>query len=634
MRSLFLVVFLGLNLRLNTFAETHEIFSYVVTNGVVTIIDYSTSSGSLEFPSAINGLPVTRIDLSSTEGPREPINQNVTNVVIPSSVTALGNFSFRWLTNLSALHIPESVTSIDELAWVGLRGLVQFDVDAANPNFSSHDGVLYNKTKQKLLKYPANKSGLSFLIPDEVSEIGTGAFAGSGLQTIVIPSSVIGIGDSAFSGCENLTGLNIPASVKTIGFSKGGFNGNYLPSLVSVNVDEGNMDFSSLDGVVFNKDKSVLIFYPMKKGGSSYTIPNGVNQIGECAFAYARGLNSISIPSGVTSIAREAFAASGLTNISIPNSVTNIESDAFGGCWWLKTVNLPPNLTAIKTNTFSGCAMQSINIPLNVKNIEFGAFQSCGDLTTIDLPIGLQSIGEWAFAGCRKLSVVNVPPNVDFIGEGAFSDCTSLEAINVEAANLHYASTGGVLFNKTQTTLMAYPAGRGEACYNLPNGVVEIGSGAFSGCLGITVLKIPASVATVGNFAFGCSNLKAVIFSGSPPAFTGEAFSSAGSTSPNNSPATVYHMPGASGWGAVYSGRPVAAWALQVPAISNYTSGRNSVSFDYSTTPGLQYRVETSPNLKNWATLTNGWGDGQTKRYDNLSQSADRAFFRLAQENP
>jgi len=630
-------------------AETFGDFTYTIVNGTVTITDYSTSSDTLIFPSEINGLAVKRIE--SMPGAREPINQNVTSIVIPSSVTNLGRFAFYWLTQLPTIYIPANVTDIDELALVGLRGLIQFNVDPNNPIYCSQDGVLYSKlgttTSQKLLRYPWKKSGSSFQIPGEVTEIAPMAFAGSDLDTISIPQGVVSIGAEAFSDCTKLTSLNIPASVQSVGLSMGGPNGNYIPALTSVDVDEANPYYSSQDGVLFNKNKSSLIFYPMNKGGSSYAIPNAVNHIGECAFAYGRKLTNINIPPSVTSIGSEAFARSGLMNISIPDNVTNIESGAFEGCWSLEAVTLSSNITTIKENTFAACLeLKSIIIPSNVTAIEIGAFQSCRSLSAIGFPDGLQSIGQYAFAGCDSLQEITIPSSVVEIGDSAFGSCSRLNRINVSSENENFISVDGVLYDHPRSRLIAYPARKTDPIYSIPTSVSTIGGNAFSAAWALQVIKIPASVVTIGDRAFGCLNLKAVIFLGNAPEFAGEAFSGPGSTSSNNSPTTVYYMPGTTGWGATYSGRPTAVWVLQLPVISNFSVigasslGLNSIKFNHNTSPGIPYRVERSPDLKSWTTVLSGWGGGDIREYQEylpdplMNPAFIKSFYRVLQENP
>lgn len=626
-------------------AETFGDFTYTIANGTVTITDYSTSSDTLIFPSEINGFPVKRIE--SMPGPRETINQNVTSIVIPSSVTTLGNYAFYWLTQLPTIYIPASVSNIEELALVGLRGLIQFNVDPNNRDYCSQDGVLYSKTRQELLRYPWKKSGSSFQIPGEVTEIAPGAFSGSDLETISIPQGVVSIGVGAFCDCTKLTSLNIPASVQSVGLSLLGPNGDYMPALTSVNVDEANLYYSSQDGVLFNKNKSTLIFYPMNKSGSSYTIPNGVTHIGKCAFAYGRKLTNITIPLSVTSIGSEAFAWAGIKNIDIPINVTSIEYGTFEGCESLEAATLPLNITTIKEDAFANCnSLKSIIIPSNVTAIEIGAFQSCGSLSAIEFPDGLQSIGQYAFGNCGSLQEIAIPSSVVEIGDSAFGSCSSLKQINVSSGNVNYISVDGALYDHSQSRLIAYPAGKTDTYYNIPTSVSTIGGNAFSGAWALQVIKIPASIVTIGDRAFGCPNLKAVIFLGNASEFAGEAFSGPRSTSSNNSPTTVYYMPGTTGWGATYSGRPTAVWVLQPPVISNFSvigvssPGLNSIKFNHNTSPGIPYRVERSPDLKSWTTVSSGWGGGDIREYQEnlpdplMNPTFIKSFYRVMQENP
>jgi len=636
-----MLMFSALSVKAGTYGD----FTYTIVNGTVTITDYSTSSDTLIFPSEINGLPVTRIE--SMQGPREPINQNVTSIVIPSSVTTLGNFAFFWLTQLPTIYIPASVSNIEELALVGLWGLIQFNVDPNNPNYCSQDGVLYSKTRQKLLRYPWKKSGSSFQIPEEVTEIAPGAFSGSDLETISIPQGVVSIGVGAFCDCTKLTSLNIPASVQSLGLALLGPNGDYMPALTSVNVDEANLYYSSQDGVLFDKNKSSLIFYPMNKSGSSYAIPNGVNHIGNCAFAYGLKLTNISIPPSVTSIGSEAFACAGIKNISIPINVTSIGYGTFEGCESLEAVSLLPNITAIKANAFANCgSLKSIIIPSNVTAIENSAFQSCGSLSAIEFPGGMQSIGEYAFFKCGSLQEITIPSSVVAIGDSAFGSCSSLKQINVSSGNANFITVDGALYDHSQSRLISYPAGKTDVYFSIPTGVSTIGGNTFSGSWALQVIKIPASVVSIGDYAFGCPNLKAVIFLGNAPEFGAEAFSGPTSTSSNNSPATVYTMPGTTGWGATYSGRPTAVWVLQPPVISNFSVigvsalGVNAIKFNYNTSPGIPYWVERSPDLKSWKSVLSGWGGGDIREYQEnlpdplMNPAFIKSFYRVIQENP
>ena len=162
--------------------------------------------------------------------------------------------------------------------------------------------VLFNEDKTTLVSFPIGKGG-SYEIPNSVTSIGDYAFAGcTGLTSVTIPSSVTSIGYWAFVGCTGLT---------------------------SITVDAQNANYSSNDGVVFNKYQTTLVLFPIGKGGS-YTIPSSVTIIGESAFDSCTGLTSVTIPVRVASIGDDAFhGCTGLTSVSIPISVTSIGSNAF-----------------------------------------------------------------------------------------------------------------------------------------------------------------------------------------------------------------------------------------------------------------------------------------------------------------
>jgi len=180
--------------------------------------------------------------------------------------------------------------------------------------------------------------------------IGSSAFQNcTSLTNITIPNSVTSIGRVAFRGCTSLTSVTIGNSVTSIG--EEAFRD--CTSLKEFIVSEGNTQFSSIDGVLFNKDKTILIFYPNAKS-TSYTIPNSVTSIGEGAFSYCTSLTSVTIGNSVTSIGEEAFSyCTSLTSVTIGNSVTSIGEEAFRNCTSLKEIhNNNPVPQAINSNVF------------------------------------------------------------------------------------------------------------------------------------------------------------------------------------------------------------------------------------------------------------------------------------------
>jgi hypothetical protein len=239
------------------------------------------------------------IDLSGSTftsiGDRAFYKCHLTSIIIPDSVTRIGNYAFSGCDDLTSIIIPDSVTRIGNYAFSGCDDLT------------------------------------SIIIPNSVTRIGDYAFNGCGsLTSITIPNSVTSIGDYAFDGCD-ITSIIIPNSVTRIG--DGAFL--YCESLTAINVDTNNTAYCSQDGVLYNKDKTILITYPKRKSGS-FTIPNSVTSIGDYVFSGCYYLTSIIIPNSVTRIGDEAFdSCTSLTSVTFQGTITsnNFNSYAFG--FWI-----------------------------------------------------------------------------------------------------------------------------------------------------------------------------------------------------------------------------------------------------------------------------------------------------------
>jgi len=330
--------------------------------------------------------------------------RSITNVVIENGVTTISRYTFYSSGNLISVTIPNSVTDIDNTdgAFLYCYNLTLIDVAADNIYYSSQDGVLFNKDKTRLLAYPQNKQGTSYTIPNGVTTIVSNAFRNcrnlsaitipnsvtvisnnafyqSNLASITIPNSVTTIGASAFLNCRSLTYVTIPSGVTTIDASA--FNS--CRNLTAINVSPDNANYSSEDGILFNKDRTTLIFYPGGKQGV-YTIPNGVTTIGNSAFMGGNDNLVITIPNSVTRIESSAFYYSRLRSITIPSSVTSIGGLAFSGCHLLMSVislnPTPPSTQQNPNNTFSNTAS---NICLYVPQASIEAYADWKDFTCI-----------------------------------------------------------------------------------------------------------------------------------------------------------------------------------------------------------------------------------------------------------
>ena len=240
-------------------------------------------------------------------------------VVIPSAyngmrVINIRGHAFNNSVDLTNVMIPDSVTSIGDYAFIDCNSLTSITVDPNNPIYASVNGVLFNKELTSLIRYPNGKAG-AYTVPSTVTIIEDGAFEGCiGLTSVAIPDTVTRIGKNAFSRCNSLT---------------------------SVTVDSHNPNYVSVDGVLFNKAITELVYYPTGRTGA-YTIPNTVTFIGNFSFIACDGLTGITIPDSVTIIGDYAFRdCGGLTSIAVPVGMKSIGRSAFEHC---------RNLTSISFN--------------------------------------------------------------------------------------------------------------------------------------------------------------------------------------------------------------------------------------------------------------------------------------------
>jgi hypothetical protein len=355
------------------------------------------------------------------------------------------------------------------------------------------------------------------------------------IESIILPASVTSIGRYSFYFCSMLSSITIPVSVNSIGEAAFACSNN----LDQIGVDASNLFYSSLDGVLFNKNKTTLLQLPAKRTGV-YQVPSTVITIKDLAFFGCTGLTSVTIPGSVDSIGNTAFVdCSGLTAIivatsnnhyssdegvlfskdgstlilcpeaksgfySIPSTVSTIGRAAFFECRELTSISIPSSVTSINSFAFNSCSkLASINIPSSVTQIRDNTFEECSALSSIVIPNSITSIDMNAFSG-SGLTSVTIPPSVTYIGFGAFSSTPIRSVIIPSSVHIIESST---FFN----------------CYNLqsvsiPYSVTFIGNNAFHACYKLTSITIPASVTSIGISAFEyCRSLKSLII---PPSVT------------------------------------------------------------------------------------------------------------------
>jgi len=337
----------------------------------------------------------------------------------------------------------------------------------------------------------------SIYMPEGITHIGPNAFYScSGLININIPQGLSVIHHDAFASCVSLNSISIPDSVIIIGDQA--FTN--CSSLVSINVDENNAYFASLDGVLFNKEMTVLIQCPTGISVNSLTIPQGVVDIAPYAFKGCKSLTTISIPQSVTNIGEAAFTeCTGLTSITIPQGVTGIASSTFAECTGLTNVTLPQEVNSIGKSAFSWCTgLTSVTLPNEVESLGDAAFNGCTGLTSISIPVGLTTIGRSAFEYCLGLTSITIPQSVTSLGPRVFAECAGLTSIIISP----------------NVVIIEHEAFKGCSSltdFTIPQGVTRIGYGAFADCTGLTSINIPQNVISIEQEAFkGCSGLTSI----------------------------------------------------------------------------------------------------------------------------
>ncbi len=320
---------------------------------------------------------------------------DIQSVVIPNSVTSIGTQAFWQCSALQFVTIPNSVTSIGTQAFWECSAL-QF-----------------------------------VIIPNSVTSIGHSAFwECSALQSVTIPNSVTSIGTQAFWQCSSLQSITIPNSVTSIG--RNAFRD--CIKLIEIIVSESNSHYTSIEGVLYNKNLSELITYPAGKNANHYVIPNSVTSIASGAFSNCKSLQSVIIPDRVTSIGEGAFSGcESLQSATIPDRVTSIESSAFfGTAIWRNENNWKDGVFYV-----DNCAMTAFfisgtcTILEGTRMIADGAFFLCGELQSVIIPNSVKYIGSDAFDTCFGLQSISIPNSVTSIGSGAFYGCIGLQSIYI-----------------------------------------------------------------------------------------------------------------------------------------------------------------------------------------------------------
>jgi hypothetical protein len=556
----------------------------------------------------------------------------LTAVVIPDSVTTVAVNAFQGCASLASVTIGRGLLNLEnpgglppKYLFADCPSLTNVTVDPQNSAFSSNDGLLFDKNQEVLIRYPAAKAG-NYEVPDSVTYIPDSGFvACHELTSVVIPNSVTN--HISFSGCNSLTNLvipnrpnaleqvwlngcsnlvtirlpdaplgipnvfsglvalqsvEIPGSVTYIdsaAFSGSGLTSIRIPagvvsigpdafldcsSLTNIAVDPLNQAYSSSDGVLFDKSQRRLIRFPTAKGGA-YVVPSSVTNVEVNAFSGCSRLTNVILPGGIAALSDAAFQGCvALMDIIIPNGVSTVGFGAFADCTNLRRATFLGETCELGESVFGDCtSLREVKLPSRTTTIPGQAFVSCVSLTDLALPETVTGIGFTAFAGCTGLTSVRLGKGLTNLEWQTFSGCTSLTNII------------------------------------LPDSLNSIGDSAFSGCVGFTSVTIPKSLTHLGDHSFsGCTNLISLFFTGNAPTVGPFALKA------NHS--TIYYLPGTSGWGSTFAGRPALLWNPLIQVGDASFAGRvDGFAFNIAGTPDIPLVVEATSNLTSggWASL-------------------------------
>ena len=453
----------------------YEYGNYIVENveGGYAIVKYTGDEADIIIPESINGLPVVRLgnDSSRLTGRYTYVfesNQKIKTLVIPASVAKIKGFS---LQNC----YPEA-----------------FYVHENNKNFSSRKGVLFDKQKKELIRYPAGCTKKSYFVPENIEKIGYSAFRDcESLESIILPDELKEICWEAFAKCNSLKSIVIPESIGVIDW----------------HVFE---DCESLDSVVF---------------------PSRIEKLGSHAFSNCKSLRTINIPNSVIRMDGSVFAGcSSLNSVHMPNNYVITGDGMFSGCCNLKSFSVDSNNVSFSVDDGvlfnedktiliqfpAGKDVKEYTIPGFVIEINDSAFRGCGKLTKISIPESVKKVGWFVFSDCENLTDINIPKGTDFIAYNSFSGCRALINITVDVDDQMFSIEDGVLFNKEKSTLICYPGGIKRDNYIIPEGVTKIMPEAFrffAGCLTLpgSMTKVIGGGIMTGNVFRLCNEIKKVV---------------------------------------------------------------------------------------------------------------------------
>lgn len=550
-----------------TWQRSGDYFYTILEDGTAKLTRYNGAGGEVVVPEAIDGYKVTSMALSTFNS-----NKTITSVVFPAGITEIPGSAFLYCDNLTTVVLPSTLTTIGASAFDSCEKLEQVT------------------------------------LPDTLITIGKGAFGScDSLEQITLPSSIKVIGDSAFSYCEALTSLHIPAGVEEIG--QRCFHSSGLKELT---VDKNNKKYTvDSQGALYDKAKTVLMFYPPLSENTSYVMPDSVVEVADYVFYFCETLTEITLSDNLTTIGTSAFTwAENIHEIELPDSLVTIGDNAFHGCIGNTEWRIPENVSSIGQEAFGYCRetrrftvdpdndfySSDADGVLFDKNksvlIQYPLGSDCADYA---VPDGVQTIMEYAFQ-YSDIKLITLPESLSVIEDYAFS-------------------------------------GTGLLGIELPEGIRIIGKGAFQSCDDLSNVILPGGISSIGERAFdtngynGNTSLTWLYFRGTLPESIGAEFLPASyenSYYEQENVMVLYHPDCISWTGDTWMNTDGIEYAISPVRVTDadfeYTVGEDGVSASITAYNGSSLYVEipeklgendeyTVTGIASLQTSSGGWGD-------------------------
>ena len=501
-------------------------------NNAQILLDLSKVNELTEIPNQAFGNNSSLVEISLPERVTKIGNSafwacgSLKKVEMGKNITSIPRGCFRSCSDLQSITIPESVTSIEDGAFMFCNKLS--DIQIAGNNFVAVNGAIYTADRTTLVAYPTARETVQIL--ETVKTIRAGAFAGSKIKSITLPTSVTEIGGEVFKECIALESIVIPEGVTNILDSTFGFCRSLksitIPATVTSIVGWAFNGCEALETVNYAGTKD--LWDEISKGDNNECLINAtiiygdINEVPEIptepveveaseaaiTIASLSGRNRVkvtgncdsNIVSEIGNALRENYNAQILLDLRGVNGLNVIPQGCFSNSNSLVEITLPDSVEEIGSQAFSWCSsLQSVN--------------NLGKITTIE---------SWCFGVCGNLQSITIPASVTSIGHSAFSSCNNLTNIKIDAGNANFTVNEGAIYTTDGTTLVAYPSASRTVV--IPNGVTTIGAGAFAGSL-IEGITLPDSLTEIGNAAFHeCTSLESITIPESVTKISQEAF--------------------------------------------------------------------------------------------------------------